>query len=348
MKKIILSVMAVATVMLGIASCSMNANSDSDEPKVLDLRNKKADGNVLRAARAADAEFKAELLLDSGVTWGQTFYSIAKDINSSKDSGDQYIGEASKAEIEKLAENVKITSHADGFQLEFTAPEGFGILTGGGVVYVDGLGYKSTGVEKENAVVDGKLSVVYPLVRAGETAKFWIHLYGGKKGESKEWEAQLFYNITPVNGHGCVDDFPKNYEPANYVHLEDGHFLKVTNTIPPTAKNLKHTFILREQDAADKPWGAGLEDLGEVYFENASEEEISACAEERATELTIDLTQYLSDSANYKYNLSSGRHNKPYMFAMFWWTYTLDDVPGYVFSTPGIDSNVIENTDFRK
>lgn len=349
MKKTLVFVMAVAALMFSVVSCNQNVDPKDKGPKILDLRNKKADGSVLRAARDAAPEFKAELLLDSGVDWGQTELRVAKvpggDL-SNPDERDLYSGEDGKTKIEEFAKSVKITSHKDGFQFDFTTPEGLSALTGGALAYVDGNGNKSTGAGNDSAISDGKWTTVCPLVIEGKTSKFWFLLYGNG------WEAGLFYNITPVNGLGCVDDFPEDYNPANYVHLEDGHLLKINNTIPPMAKNLKHNFLLVEQDTNDIPYGNGSNNhgIGNVDLEDATEEELVACDEVRAVELTIDLTKYTESSDKYEYCLSyeTNGQNKPYVFAMFWWTYTLDNYPGYKFSTPGICSNIIENTDFKK
>lgn len=118
------------------------------------------------------------------------------------------------------------------------------------------------------------------------------------------------------------------------------------------AKNLTHSFLVGEQDKNDAPWGegSGFNQIGEACNEKANEEETNACAYERAVNLTIDLNNYLEASDNYDYfiDVENKGQNKPYVFAMFWWSYTLDKYPGYEFSSPGICSNFIENTAFKK
>ena len=365
MKKLLqITAVAVLVVLsLGITSCAQNSDSEGgQEVKVVDFRNKKSDGTVLsRVARDAEVVFNSEFKTDINEYDKHSFYKVTKEANGNIYDEKDFVveaasnGDESKAKLEAFAENVKITSHKDGFQVEFTAPEGFEELDFWGLSYIDGNGNNSTGVEKVNAIIDGTLSVVYPLVIKGTPATIFVHLGSLHVEDAKHWEAQLYFSVTPVNGLGCVEDMPKDFDSSDYLDIEDGHILKVSKMVPPMAQNLTRSFQLNGQDKGTQPYGiegdyAVVKSLGFVVNEKASELETDACAAGEAVEFTIDLKEYTKKSDDYVgfigCDKDSDSTNQPYIWAIFGWSYTLDDFPGYTFITPGLWSKVVANTEF--
>lgn len=367
MKKLlqITAVALFAALSIGITSCAQGPEGGK-EVKVVDFRNKKSDGTVLSRAGADgdDPVFKAEFIADIDEFNKHSFYKVTKEPNGNIYDENDFVvesannGAESKAKLEAFAENVKITSHEDGFQVEFTAPEDFEKLDFWGLSYIDGNGNNSTGVNKENAIdEDGKLTVTYPLVIKGTPATIFVHLGSLNVEDAKHWEAQLYFSVTPVNGLGCVDDMPKDYDSSDYLTIEDGHILKVSKMVPPMAENLTRSFLLNEQDKGTQPYGieddyAVVKGLGFVVNEKASELETDACDAGEAVEFTIDLKDYAECSDDGAYLGCIGRHddgskgNQPYIWAMFSWSYTLEKFPGYTFRTPDLWSKVVANTEF--
>ncbi len=370
MKKIlkITAIAAFAVLSLSVTSCNWGKPKNPGTPKNIDFRNKDSSGKVVSFRSAnPDDTFNVVFRADIAEFDRHSFYKVTKENNGniyneaefdvvSSDKGDEI-----KAKLEAFAENVKITSHDDGFQLVFTAPDGFAELDFWSLTYIDGNGNDSTGMDKsgtETALEDGTLTVVYPLVIKGETADFRVQLASLDIADTKHWEAQLYFSVTPENGLGCVEDMPLAYHPEDYLEIVDGHVLKVSKMIPPMAQNLTRSFILNEQDKGTVPYGvagdyAVVNDLGFVLGDKASDVETDASAAGTTVEFTIDLKDYTaySDSDAYVGRIGCDKDgnnaNQDYMWAMFSWSYTLDQFPGYTFSTPNLVSKVVPNTVFR-
>ncbi len=370
MKKIlkITAIAAFAVLSLTVTSCNWGKPKNPGTPKNIDFRNKDSSGKVVpfRSTAPENPEFDAKFVADIPVFDRHSFYKVTKENNGniyneaefdvvSSDKGDEI-----KAKLKAFADNVIITSHDDGFQLEFAAPEGFAKVDFWSLAYVDGNGYNSTCINKDNAKdaldEDGKLTVVYPLVIKGESAYFHVQFASTGIPDTKHWEAQLYFSVKPENGLGCVEDLPIAFNPSDYLEIVDGHVLKISKMIPPMAKNLTHSFILNEQNKGTKPYGevddyAVVKDLGCVIGEKASALETDACAEEKAIEFTIDLKDYTEGSDAYVGRVGCDKDgnnaNMDYIWAMFNWSYSLEEFPGYTFSTPSLVSNVVSNTVFR-
>ena len=110
------------------------------------------------------------------------------------------------------------------------------------------------------------------------------------------------------------------------------------------AKNLEHFFQLNEQDTSDKAWGenSNVNTIGTVW-ETATEDEVNACANGEEVELSIDLKKFADIGMDF-----DSVKNKPYVFVYFHWEYTLDDFPGYTFSSIQLATKPAENTAFKK
>ncbi|MCQ2613217.1 MAG: hypothetical protein MJ183_06415 [Treponemataceae bacterium] len=358
MKKIlkITAIAAFAVLSLTVTSCNWGKPKNPGTPKNIDFRNKDSSGKVVpfRSTAPENPEFNKKFVADIPEFDRHSFYKVTKEINGSIYNEAEFDVVSSKEELEAFADNVKITSDDDGFQLEFAAPEGFAEVDFWSLAYVDGNGYNSTCITKDDApgaLKDGKLTVVYPLVIKGESAYFHVQFASTGITDTKHWEAQLYFSVKPENGLGCVEDLPLAFNPADYLEIVDGHVLKISKMIPPMAKNLTHSFILNEQDKGTKPYGevddyAVVNSLGCVIGEEASVLETDACAEEKAIEFTIDLNDYTEYSDAYVGRVGSNA-NMDYIWAMFHWSYSLDKFPGYTFSTPSLVSNVVPNTVFR-
>lgn len=354
------SIFACSALLVGLIGCK-----EVDPPKphvaqVVDYRNKTEDGTVIsRSVSARDTagtEFEYSFIHEDHNLDLYSFYKVVI-----RDGGSLYVeddfkaeaagyGEESKAKVEAFASNVVITNHPDGFQLEFTTPEGFDDINLWSLQYIDGTGNKSTGVLKDGAIENGKLTVVYPLVKPGKEAKFWVQLAGVADEYARKWEAQLYYSVTPVNGLGCVDDVQKDYDPTDYAEIVDGSILRISKVIPPMAKNLQRSVLLFEQDTNNEPYGEGsnVNGIGGIQFENATEEEVKACEAGEAIEFDIDLKKYMESSDSYGWCIDLElSKNKPYIWVFFSWSYTLEDFPGYTFGTPQIQTKVVPNTEFK-
>lgn len=361
MKKLLkLTTVAVLSVMaLGLASCAQDAgNNEPEAPKVLDLRNKQSDGKAYTGRAAvsdtvAALETEPEFLMKVGDR--NSFCKILKEVGGNLNTPAD-VDVIDETKLKAFAANVQIKSHEHGLQFEFTTPEDMAKVDFWYIAYVDGTNHISTSVEKDNAIDEsGKLTVVYPLVNEGKEAKFYIQLVCNDDS-SRKWEAQLYFSVIPDHkGLGCIDDLPVSFTGvgSDYMEIVDGHILKIKNTIPPMAKNLKRNFTVHGQDIPKEHYGEGSNEksLGMALKAPASDAEMNA-SNDGNTEAVfeIDMNDYLKGSEDYVGCIDYDKkdYTKNYMFVIFNWSYTLDDYPGYTFGAPGLTSEVVENTVFKK
>lgn len=376
MKKSLAAILA-CTLLFGLVACKNGSGDPIDEPDTIDFRNKTADGTALsRSAKKPNPTFsvkletKMEVVDEEGVkqimhTYFQNTVKVSGKAYAPGDTNSDLTSEeldTLKTEYETLVQHVHVEDCDDGIKLSFTTPAEWGKLSGWSMVYVDKKHHKSTAVVKENAIVDGNLEVIYPLVIPGREARFWIQLWHEEDGNNRAWYTELYYTVMPAHGSACVDDLHAAYKPHNYAKIVDGDILEITKSIPPTAENLIHTIMVYEKVNPSAGWKDATPDnfntIG-LVVEKATEAEINACKRASRGTLTFDLNDYLvghseeqfnNNESNYWGTLgdNNGYKNFEYMFATFGWTYTLSDHPGYTFLTPMIITPTVKNTKFKK
>jgi len=353
MKKTLLSILACSAVLFGLISCGAAPDETTHEAKVVDLRNKK--GGTVSSIRAAgntavNTDFSAKFLEsvprfigENGVETGYSFWAI---------KGTETTVKPSDAEFEKIKAVVKIEDHDDGIKFTFTRPEGYADkpIDWVNIQYLDDVGHKSTGIDfdKDNHATflsTNSIEVVYPLVDPyKDESRFWIQL------SNDDYYIALFYAVTPIHGHGCVDTVQEDYQIRDYLELSDEGVMSLKLTIPPVAKTgtLKHSVGLYAQSGSGNQYteGAGtpinITQLG--FFEEASAEEIAAATAGKEVEYTVDFAdKFINLSAENKAKVEAVLEANPYIWASLVYKYQVN-VPGledYVFSTPWVISNVI-------
>lgn len=338
MKKTLLAVLACAAVFTFVG-CDMIPGAGKNS--VVDFRNRDAKGKVV--SREADnarktVEFSYELLPEiEGFNGnaGTTYSTICKTVDGELK---YYTKDNDEADFQKMVDAISFEDCADGIKFVFKKPADYGNLTWLVFQYVDKNGNRSTNIDRDDwteLFAKGDIEVKYPLVIAGEEAKFWIMFSSANPAEPS---VNFFYKVMPAHGEACPKVLPKDYDETKLISI-DGTTIKYSDFIPPNPANgkLQRGILVHEQNIAGRAWegeGVDVVDLG-AFYAAATEDEVAAGQDGEVVDFSLDLK-----TLNIDKSLSKGYG---YMFVEVIYTYTMADYPGYFFATPAIKPMCVEN-----
>lgn len=355
MKKTLLSILACSAVLFGLISCGAAPDETTHEAKVVDLRNKKG-GTVsnLRAATSAEENttFSSEMINEYDHFIGEN--GPEKTISKWVFHKEKKLYEYNSEEFKKIKAAVVLSDDPNGVKFTINKPEGYTQdFTWINIHYLDDAGRKSTALDTGANGMDlsgkDKIELVFPLVdKTKPETKFWIQVC------TDDYEAQLMYKVTPVNGYGCVDSVQSDFSMRDYLEITDEGVLVLKLTIPPVAKTdtLKHNIQFHIQTSSkpqySKEAGAEENKIKDLYaiYEAASAAEVNAANEGKEVDFKLNLVDVLAglspaELAAFPAEASTYK----YLWASFIYSYQVN-VPGlenYIFTTPWVISNVVEN-----
>lgn len=376
MKKTLLTLLAASAVLLSLASCKKPTDTPADPEtkpehvaQVVDYRNKDASGNACRAAESDTPAVLEEIswkLLDKLEPF-DTKYENGEFTRGIGYSNCSYTGADGKDVIcdpvnnketyNKMKNAIKFEDHKDGVKLVFTKPAGYDKVTWIVFQYVDGNGNRSTCIDRndwgtffDGTDGSGNFELVYPLVKKGQKANFWVMLGNGNDAQP---DVSFFYEVMPAHGKKVVDDMQSDYRETDYLSMEDGHTAKVKLSIPPYAKTLKTMFVLHEQNGGTYPWYDGdVNKLGVYVYEDA--EALKAAQNGTKHEFNLDLSEKVIETVNGNADFGKGFGKNLYkdnshVFVSLTYQYTLEDAAydGYYFTTPEVKSMPVANDFFK-
>lgn len=347
MIKFLKKLTVASLVVLTLFSCNqegLDNDENTTDVDIADLRNYNSNGEVYTgnsrsASRKSDEEpiFSAKL---SDERW--SFYRVDRTYIGG-DQLPQWVKDT--ITIEDWENGIRVVYHRPEDQPNITISDKE--MAWFGINYIDGNGNTSTrtkgdwskmNVNKSSegwhpAVVE-TFTLDFPLLNPGQKAI--IEVAYGYSGEN---QFNLYFEIMPIHGKGCIKDLKKNFTtlgehpyPESVKHAilkdsEEGLILNIKNVKPPKGKNLRQAYNLFKQNENSKYYDTDWKQIG--YVEES--------VEDPTKKFSVDLSRFseFKDSNHLKY-----------LFCEFSYVYELEEFPGLTFETPIFKTEIIETKKF--